>query len=385
MDWGLLLPAALPVLFWILIALDPARRFPRECVLPRAEDEPTAESAGPVVAVVPARDEAAMLPRTLPTLLSQRALDEVLLIDDGSGDGTAETARRVARELAGESGATVPLTIHTLDRKPEGWAGKVYAMAEGESLARRRGAGWILFTDADIAHRPGSVASLLQRTHGGYDLVSVMARLQVQSVWEKALIPVFVFYFHLLYPFRRVKQAWSSVAAAAGGCVLVRTRALEKSGGVAAIRNALIDDVALARSIKEAGFGTWLGFDDGIVSQRPYETLSELGRMISRSAFVQLDRRVSLVVLTVLALALLVVSPPVWIALSYAWPPGAAWGALSWVFQAALLLPFVRQQRAPLWAALTLPFASVFYGAMTVVSAWNDLRGAGTRWKGRLY
>lgn len=406
--------ALLPLAFWLGLLLDRRRAWPRECCLAEVTadlgGEEPAPGTGTVTAVVPARDEAAVLPETLPALLGQDGSGgelRVVLVDDGSADGTAEVAERVARD----SGLAGRLRIVRATPTPPGWTGKVHALACGvreatEGRAEDGGAGgagppeWLLFTDADIRHRPGALASLLAKAREGpYDLVSVMARLHAETFWERLLIPPFVFYFQLLYPFRRVRDPRSKVAAAAGGCVLVRREALEAAGGVASIREAVIDDVSLAKRVAAAGGRPWLGLDPGIVSVRPYRGLKELWRMVSRSAFVQLRNRWDLLLAVLAGLAVFVVAPPflaaaagwkLWAgasdvtsAASVARALAAALGA--WVVEAAALRPAVRHhQVSGLWA-WTLPFASILYGLMTASSAWNHLRGRGVRWKGRAY
>lgn len=379
--------AAASMLFWALLALDPARRWPRECRLP----EPHGGTLGPqeggdVVAVVPARDEAEVLPRTLPVLLDQ--LDgrlRVVLVDDDSTDGTAA----VAREAARRAGAADRLTVVPATPTPPGWTGKVHALACGVEAVRRRFAPeWLLFTDADIRHRRGSVAALLaEAREEGRDLVSVMARLSAVTFWERLLIPPFVFFFQLLYPFRRVREPGSRVAAAAGGCVLLRRATLERAGGLASIRGAVIDDVSLARRVRDAGGSLWLGLDPGIVSVRPYRGLGELWRMVARSAFVQLGYRWSLLAVVLTGLVLLVMAPPFVAGVGVLAGDGIAAGlaGLAWGLEAWALLPAVRHHRVPGRWAWGLPFAALLYGLMTAHSAWNHLTGKGSRWKGRAY
>ena len=219
-----------------------------------------------------------------------------------------------------------------------------------------------------------------------------MARLNAHSGWERLLVPPFVFFFHLLYPFASVADRSSRVAAAAGGCVLVRRRALEKAGGLAAISDALIDDVALARVLKDSGARLWLGFDSGIVSLRRYG-FHDLWTMVSRSAFVQLRRRWDLLALTVLGVLLFFVSPPLLLvaggalaATGYAagWLVAAA-AAAAWVLATRALLPYVRHHHVPAAWAAALPLASLFYALMTLGSAWNHLRGRTATWRGRRY
>lgn len=409
--------ALLTLVFWLGLLLDRRRAWPRECFLPGAgearegrdpgevAEEPAPQAGTAVTAVIPARDESAVLPETLPAVLGQTVPGIelcVVLVDDGSTDGTAEVAREVARR----AGLGDRLRVLKAPPTPPGWTGKVHALACGVREATKvEGGGhgdagppeWLLFTDADIRHRPGSLAALLATAReGSYDLVSVMARLHAETFWERLLVPPFVFYFQLLYPFRRVRSRRSKVAAAAGGCVLVRRDALEAAGGVEAIRTAVIDDVSLAKRVATAGGRLWLGLDPGIVSVRPYRGLGELWRMVSRSAFVQLRHRWDLLLAVLVGLGVFVVAPPflaavagwkLWVGAS----PGASTARAlaaalgAWALEAAALWPSVRHHRVPGGWAWSLPFASILYGLMTASSAWNHLLGRGARWKGRTY
>ena len=238
-----------------------------------------------MTAVVPARDEAAMLPVTLPTLLGQDYPGEfeVIVVDDGSSDGTAETAERLG------AGAARKLRVIAGSPPPDGWAGKVWAMAQGTGQAGP--ADYLLFTDADIAYRPGTLSALVGAAEGDdRDLVSQMALLRAASPWERVVVPAFVYFFAQLYPFRRVNRPGGRTAAAAGGCMLIRREALEASGGLAGIRGARIDDVALGRQIKRRrpGGRGWLGLTTDVTSERPYPGLASLWHMVARSAYTQL-------------------------------------------------------------------------------------------------
>lgn len=385
--------SAAVLLFWSLLLLDRTRRWPGELFLDRFA--PSAEAS--VVALVPARNEASVLPATLPALFAQEHGDlRVVLVDDGSTDRTAE----VAIALAQSSGAEERCRVVEPPERPAGWVGKVWAQHSGwlSILADpEQPAEWVLLTDADIRHAPHSVRSLLDKaSRGGYDVVSVMARLHARGFWEKLVIPAFVFFFQLLYPFRSVRRRSSQVAAAAGGCVLVRRAALEKIGGFEAIRDAVIDDVALARALADAGSRLWLGFDEDIVSVRPYSGLGELWDMVARSAFTQLRFHYWLVALVVLGLAVFFMSPPLLAAIAGARlladasiDPFALRALLcalgAWVVQARILQPFVRHHRVPAVYSLSLPLGSLLYAGMTASSAWRHFRGRGTAWKGRSY
>ncbi|MGY3200362.1 hopene-associated glycosyltransferase HpnB [Streptomyces sp. TE5632] len=338
-----------------------------------------------VCVVVPARDEAAVLPASLPSLLAQdypgRA--EVFLVDDGSTDGTG----RIARELAGRPGG-LPLTVGSPGEPPDGWTGKLWAVRHGIELARARAPEYLLLTDADIAHAPDSLRRLVAAARtGGFDLVSQMARLRVESVWERLVVPAFVYFFAQLYPFRRIGRNGTRTAAAAGGCVLLRAEVAERARIPDAIRQAVIDDVALARAVKAGGGRVWLGLADRVDSVRPYPRLDDLWRMVSRSAYAQLRHSPVLLAVTVVGLALVYLVPPVAVVAGLAaGDRGAvAVGATAWLVMAGTYVPMLRYYRQPLWLAPLLPFTAFLYLLMTVDSAVRHYRGRGAAWKGRTY
>jgi hopene-associated glycosyltransferase HpnB len=390
--------------FWIGLAMDRLRAWPREAELPAVETGSRTRQDSRVVAIVPARNEEATLVRTLPSLLLQESLDLVVVADDGSEDATYEVAARVA---ASASGATA-IRLITVPSPPAGWSGKVHAISFATAEMKAGGADrgdsendWWLFTDADVELRPMTVKALLRRAEsreqgGPFDLVSVMARLHTGSFWERLLVPPFVFFFQLLYPFRRVRDSRSRVAAAAGGCILVRRAIYEAAGGHAAIHDALIDDVALAKLVKENGGRVWLGLDQRVRSIRPYHRLRDLWQMVSRSAFVQLGYRFDLLLLAILGLGLFVMGPPLLAgaaaimvsAGSLSFPVLARvslLAGLAWVLQALALRPAVLHHRAPVPFSFSLPLAGALFGLMTLSSAWDHISGRGQRWKGRSY
>ncbi|MEZ0066405.1 hopene-associated glycosyltransferase HpnB [Streptacidiphilus sp. MAP12-20] len=338
-----------------------------------------------VAIVVPARDEAEVLPESLPSLLAQRYAGEarVILVDDGSTDGTGELARR----LGAQSGAALPLTVTSPGEPPAGWTGKLWALRHGVELAGD--VEYLLLTDADIAHAPDSLTELVAaaEAEGGYDLVSQMARLSVRTRWEQLIVPAFVYFFAQLYPFRWSNKPGARTAAAAGGCTLVRREALARVGGVAAIRGAVIDDVNLARLVKGGGGRTWLGLADRVDSVRPYPELAQLWRMVSRSAYAQLRHNVFLLLGTVLGLALVYLVPPVLLltGLILAEPRVAAPAFAAWALMAATYRPMLAYYGRPAREALLLPFTAGLYLLMTVDSAVQHWRGRGAAWKGRTY
>ncbi|MGW0335573.1 glycosyltransferase [Streptomyces sp. NPDC003011] len=338
-----------------------------------------------VCVVVPARDEAAVLPASLPSLLAQdypgRA--EVFLVDDGSTDGTGALAHELARRHGG-----LPLTVTSPGEPPAGWTGKLWALRHGIGLARARGPQYLLLTDADIAHAPDSLRQLVAAAGpGGYDVVSQMARLRVESPWERLVVPAFVYFFAQLYPFRRISRKGGRTAAAAGGCVLLRTEAAERARIPDAIRHAVIDDVALARAVKGRGGHVWLGLADRVDSVRPYPRLHDLWRMVSRSAYAQLRHSPLLLAGTVAGLALVYLVPPLALIAGVAAGSTAATvaGGLAWLVMTGTYVPMLRYYRQPLWLAPLLPFTAFLYLLMTVDSAVRHYRGRGAAWKGRTY
>jgi hopene-associated glycosyltransferase HpnB len=391
--------------FWVCVTLDRSRSWPHEAILPGSPREPASIRTVSLAVIVPARNEAELLPATLTSLLVQQ-IDgvTVYLVDDGSSDDTAE----VAREMSMEPGLAIDLEVVSAGPRPTGWSGKVHALEQGYQTiledADRAGMEppeWLLLTDADIHHRAGSLASLLLKAESNpcgerFDLVSVMARLRADGFWERLMVPAFVFFFQLLYPFRRVAMPDSRIAAAAGGCVLLRRSALERAGGMTAIRGAIIDDVALAKAVKDSGGGTWLGFDPGICSLRPYPRLVDLWQMVSRTAFTQLRYSGLLLILTLVGLTIFVVSPPIvigWILTTLplslglvSSSPGRAllWAALAWVLMSIALLPAIRYHRIPAIYSVSLPLSGSLFGLMTASSAWKHWRGRGSNWRGRM-
>lgn len=330
--------------------------------------------APPVAIVVPARDEAAVVARSIGSLLAQDYPGpfRVVLVDDGSADGTAG----IARALAGAE----RLTVVTGRPRPAGWAGKLWAVQQGIAATDEP---LVLLTDADVAHDPAHLATLVaQQERSGCDLVSEMVRLNTESGAERALIPAFVYFFQLLYPFARVNDPLSATAAAAGGTVLVTRAALVRIGGIPAIADRLIDDCALAAKVKQGG-RIWLGHSDLARSIRPYPGVGSIWAMIARSAYVQLRHSPILLAGTLLGLGLVFLAPPAF-ALFGAGNARLA-GLLAWAAMAASFLPTLRRYgRSRAWAPL-LPLVALFYMAATLGAAWRHHFGRGVAWKGRAY
>ncbi|WP_199832410.1 glycosyltransferase [Streptomyces pactum] len=374
--------SALSLASWLWLLLARGFFWRTDVGLP-AREEPGAWPS--VCVVVPARDEAAVLPGSLPSLLAQdypgRA--EVFLIDDGSTDGTGGLACELARRQEG-----LPLTVASPGEPPDGWTGKLWAVRHGIDLARAHEPEYLLLTDADIAHAPDSLRRLVAAARtGGFDVVSQMARLRVESVWERLVVPAFVYFFAQLYPFRWIGSRDTRTAAAAGGCVLLRAETAERARIPEAIRHAVIDDVALARAVKGGGGRVWLGLADRVDSVRPYPRLHDLWRMVARSAYAQLRHNPLVLAATVVGLALVYLVPPVSVVVGAATGSAAAavLGGGAWLVMAGTYVPMLRYYRQPLWLAPLLPFTAFLYLLMTVDSAVRHYRGRGAAWKGRTY
>lgn len=347
-----------------------------------------------ICAIVPARNEAAMLTQSLPGLLNQNypGSFRILLVDDQSTDGTAEVARQTAHRYQHET----PLKIVTTDPLPKGWSGKLWAVHQGieRVLQDDLQPDYFLFTDADILHGQSTLRQLAVKAEQEHlDLVSLMVLLRCQSFWEKLLIPAFVFFFQKLYPFPWVNQPRHPMAAAAGGCILVRRETLRDVGGIEVIRKALIDDCALGAAIKGAasaqgGTGAiWLGLTTAIVSLRPYPSLQTIWTMVARTAFTQLHYSFGLLLVSLLSMVVIYLVPPLGVLLG--WMTGqwtvAAIAAFIWGLMTISYWPTIRLYRlSPLWT-ITLPFIAVLYTLMTADSALRHLQGRGGAWKGRVY
>ncbi|MDI2131956.1 glycosyltransferase [Yinghuangia seranimata] len=484
---------------WLYLALAHGRFWlTGQRLAPRGTVRPPLDPArAPSVAVVvPARDEADVIGSALPTLLAQDYAGpaRVILVDDGSTDGTGD----LAKTFGTAPEARLPLTVTTPGPPPPGWTGKLWALrhgvevatggtAQGDEAPAAGAPDFLLFTDADIAHAPDSLTRLVdeavygpvsRRTHdrgrvggpasadphaagrltssdphaadrlapadphaadplaepdrsapsavvpGGLtgrhasasrdaadrdavapalDFVSVMARLRVETGWERVIVPAFVYFFAKLFPFARVNNPRARTAAAAGGCVLVGREALARAGGIEAIRDAVIDDVTLGTAVKRSGGRIRLVLADSptmsgaheapgagpfhVDSVRPYPRLADLWRMVSRSAFAQLRHSWLLLAGTVFGLALVYLAAPVALvtgAVAGDWLLVAAGGA-TWLLMTVTYVPMIRYYGRPFYEALLLPFAASLYLGMTVDSAIQHARGRGAAWKGRTY
>jgi len=334
-----------------------------------------------VAVVVPARNEADVIAQSVTSLLTQSYAGSVrvFLVDDSSTDDTA----RIAREAAARAGRAENLTVIEGRPLPAGWSGKLWAVQQGIERARELAPRFLLLTDADIVHSAGNVEGLVSLAESGrYDLTSFMVRLHCGTPAEKFLVPAFVFFFFMLYPPAWVGNRRRGTAGAAGGCILIRPESLERAGGIAAIRQEIIDDCALARAVKSNGGSVWLGPTESACSVRPYATYSEVGKMISRTAFNQLGHSAPLLLFSLAGLTVTYLLPPL---LLFALHPLAiALGATAWLLMTAAFLPMVRFYGLNPLRALTLPLIAIFYMGATFHSAVRYWKGSGGVWKGRV-
>ena len=373
----MLVVASIALAVWLYLLL--ARGAFWRCT-ERDEDAPAQPTAWPrVVAVVPARNEADHIADSTASLLRQdyRGPWTIILVDDDSDDATAEIARRAAN-------GDPRLRVLGSRGLPAGWTGKLWAVSQGVDAAMSLPAppDYLLLTDADIVHASDSVSRLVARAEEKrLVLASLMVKLRCESFAERANVPAFIFFFQMLYPFACVNRPQSRIAAAAGGCMLVRADALREAGGIDSIRGALIDDCALAKALKAHG-PIWLGLTERVHSVRPYRALADIRRMVARSAYAQLGYSPVLLFGTLAGMGLTYLIPP----LAAVFGSGAprVIGLATWALMALSFQPTLRLYRlSPLWG-IALPAIALQYMLFTLDSAYQHVRGRGGSWKGRL-
>jgi hopene-associated glycosyltransferase HpnB len=398
--------AGLALLVWLYLILlhgrfwqaGPSLPAMRPAMAPRIATGPAIATAPAIAIVVPARDEAGVIVATLRSLLTQDYTGryEVIVVDDGSTDGTGALARGIKDERLCVLDGTPP---------PAGWSGKLWAVAQGivqatgpgivsgidvgsgqETDRETEAAGGtelLLLTDADIVHDRRHLSALVARAEqDDLDLVSEMVALACDSTAEHALVPAFVYFFQLLYPFAWVNDPLRATAAAAGGTILIRRRTLDRIGGIAAVRGALIDDVALARAVKRGG-RIWLGHSELARSVRAYPDFAAIWHLVARTAYVQLRCSPLLLVATTLGMALTFLAAPAAALFGHGaarWLGVLAWGGMAWSYLSTL-----RRFGRPAGWAIALPAVAGFYMAATIGSAVDHHRGRGVRWKQRDY
>jgi len=358
-------------LAWPIVLLLPWKPWSTRERLENDDSRPDVDLSD-VTVLIPARDEAESIARTLTALEQQGQNLAVIVIDDQSSDGTADLAQNSFRG-----------NLRVLPGKelPAGWVGKLWALEQGRQAVTTE---LILLLDADIELDPGTIGALKAKSKTeNLDLVSLMAELRMQTVWEKILSPAFIFFFKLLYPFAMGNDPRSRLGVAAGGCVLMRADQLEAIGGFSALRTSIIDDCELAKRVKQLGGKTWIGLTHSAKSQRPYPSLSSFWNMVARTAFTQLRYSVLLLLLTTLLMVLVFWCPVLGLAHRSMIVRTVSW--LGLVSMWAAYLPVVRFYRQSPFLVITLPFVALLYLSMTWSSAVRFWRGQRSQWKGRSY
>ena len=360
--------------FWLGVRLSPQKA--------------TLDSYPNVWAIIPARDEAEVIASSLASVLEQDYPGNlaVVLVDDNSSDNTSSVARQTANRL----NKTAQFHLISGQPLPSGWKGKLWALSQGIDYVSQQNLtpDYFLLTDADIKQDCSNVTQLISLGETeDLDLVSLMVLLRCESVWEKLLIPAFVFFFQQLYPFKLANNPQSKIAAAAGGCILIKATMLEKIGGIASVKDALIDDCTLAKKVKSNGGKIWLGLSQTTISLRPYDSLKSIWDMVARTAFNQLNYSWLLLIGTVFGLVLVYLVPPLALI-------GGIFqqnitlliiGGTTWCLMSLAYFPTIKlYQLSPLWS-FVLPLIAFFYGLMTIDSAIQHLQGKGGFWKGRVY
>jgi len=356
---------------WLTILLLPWRPWSTSEVLDVSSPLPEVD-LGDITVLIPARNEAETIKATLPALTAQGRGLNIILIDDQSSDGTGQVARKAVDEN---------LLIIKGKSLPSGWTGKLWALEQGRSHIRTP---FTLLLDADIEPLPGIIGELKRAMQErDVQLISLMAELRMDTFWEKLLMPAFIYFFKLLYPFRLSNTGTSRVAAAAGGCILLETRLLHEMGGFDSLRGELIDDCALARRIKTLGYKTWIGLTHSVRSIRPYEKLRTIWEMVARTAFTQLHYSGLVLALCTAIMVLSFVVPGLGLFL----PSGMAkfFSALGLAIMILCYLPTLKFYGLPGRWALALPLIGILYLAMTWTSAMRYWLGGGSHWKGRAY
>jgi hopene-associated glycosyltransferase HpnB len=365
------IPNILGSLAWPCILLFPWKPGSTRERLDRDDASPEPDLSD-VTVLIPARDEAEPIRGTVAALEQQGRDLAVIVIDDQSSDGTADLAKKSFRG-----------NLRVLHGKelPAGWVGKLWALEQGREAATSE---LILLLDADIELAPGTIGVLKSKLKAeNLDLVSLMAELRMQTLWEKVLSPAFIFFFKLLYPFAVGNDPRSRLGVAAGGCVLIRTGKLEAIGGFSALRNSIIDDCELAKRVKQVGGKTWIGLTHSARSQRPYPSLRSFWKMVARTAFTQLRYSLPLLLLTTLLMILVFWCPVLGLAHRSMTVRTVSWVGL--VSMWAAYLPVVRFYRQTPFLVITLPVVASLYLLMTWSSAIRYWRGQRSMWKGRSY
>jgi len=371
------LVAAIPLAIWIYLFLARGNFWQ----LREDNNQPQALASWPrVVAIVPARNEAGTIAQTVSSLATQDYPGEfsAIIVDDHSEDGTAA----LARDAAQQPGAPGRIAIHSAANLPPGWTGKLWALNEGVQVASSHAPDFFWFTDADIEHAPDTLRRLVSRAEKeSLDLASLMVLLQAKTFPERLLIPPFLYFFLMLYPPRWIADPQARTAGAAGGCILLRREALERIGGIAAIRSEVIDDCALARAVKKSGGKIWMGLTRANVSLRGYGSFAEIRNMIARTAFTQLHYSFFFLLLALAGLFVTFLLP--WLSFLAGEDPAWFLASTAICLMSVTFGVTVRFYGLAWPWALAFPLAAVYYGYATCVSAVRYWLGRGGQWKGR--
>ena len=366
------LVALLSLLLWVIITLLPW--FPwltRESWDVESHSINKSVDLSDITVLIPARNEASVIGTTLQAIAAQNGSPKVVLIDDNSDDDTKDIATSIDE-----------LNIEVIENQPlkKGWSGKLWALENGRKHVETP---YTLLLDADIKIQPGVISGLKQKLlNSEYSFVSLMAKPSLSGFWERLLMPAFIYFFKLLYPFRIANSESRLISAAAGGCILLRTAILEDIGGFNALKETLIDDCTLAKKTKEAGYNTWLGLTHSVESIRPYGGLKEIWNMVARTAYTQLHYSISLLLLCTLLMILAYIVPLIAL-LSFSTP--VVWYGLTALFLMAITyLPTLRYYGLPLVYLLSMPLVGALFLAMTWTSAIRYWKGERMRWRGRV-
>ena len=364
--------SAVAALFWLVAIFLPWQPWRTKEVLEVGSTDVEDCDLSDITVVIPARNEAEVITTTLGALKAQGKGLQVIVVDDESTDGTAEVAR-----LTGLQG----LQVISSGELPGGWSGKLWAQQQG---VQKVDTVFTLLLDADLELLPGTIKSLKDKLQSGpFQFVSLMAKLRFVTFWEKLLMPAFIHFFKMIYPFALSNSPNSKVAAAAGGCILVQTDALQKIGGMFSIKDAVIDDCSLAKAIKAAGYQTWIGLTHAVISQRPYISLSEIWKMVARTAYTQLHYSISLLLACTTLMLLMYLLPLFGL---FFFQGQAMWQCgIAFLVMISIYIPTLRYYSlSPFWA-IAMPVIAGFFLLMTWDSAFRYWKGERSRWKGRVY
>ena len=355
---------------WLIIALLPWRPWSTS---ERLDSEPSATAdLSDLTVLIPARNESEVIIETLSSIIEQAPDSTIILVDDQSTDGTAELAKSLNHPN---------LSIINGQDTAEGWSGKLYALEQGRQHVTTP---YLLLLDADIALKPGILATLKSKMLSeSLSMLSLMAELKMHTFWEKLLMPAFIYFFKLLYPFHLSNKPNTPIAAAAGGCILLKTEVLSDIGGFAAIRSALIDDCSLAKTVKQHGHSIWTGLTHSVVSQRSYENLASIWLMVTRTAFSQLYFSYLLLSCCIVLMGLAYIVPVFGIV--YFSDYAQLCASLALIIMFLLYLPTLLFYQINLLWCLSMPIAAFLYIIMTCDSALKHTFGKGAEWKGRRY